>query len=41
MHKAKSLAMCYLWNKYYIKNNISLVYNLDCPEEWALQIIDK
>lgn len=41
MHKARSLANVYYWNKYYIKNNIDKVFEMHCPEEWALKIISK
>lgn len=40
MHKARSLANVYFWNKYYIKNNMKDVFEMHCPEEWALEIID-
>lgn len=41
MMKARTLALCYLWNNYYIDNNIKDVYSLDIPDEWALTIIDE
>lgn len=39
MHKARSLANVYYWNKYYIKNNIPQRFKMYCPKEWALKII--
>lgn len=39
MHKARSLANVYFWNKYYIKNNINKVKVMHCPKEWAIKII--
>lgn len=41
MHKARSLANVYFWNKWYIKNKINKVKKLNCPKDWALQIIDE
>lgn len=41
MHKARSLANVYFWNKYYIKNNMDENFKMYCPKEWALQIIDE
>lgn len=41
MHKALSLALCYLWNKVYIQRGVSDRYALDCPKEWALEIISE
>ena len=41
MHKARSLANVYFWNKYYIKNNIDKVFTMHCPKEWALDIISE
>lgn len=39
MHKARSLANVYFWNKYYIKNNIDDRFVMHCPKEWAINII--
>lgn len=39
MHKARSLANVYYWNKYYRKNGIDNVFDLFCPDEWALEIV--
>ena len=39
MHKARSLANVYFWNKYYIKNGIGKRFKMYCPKEWALKII--
>jgi len=41
MHKARSLANVYLWNKYYQKNNINKKFKMYCPKEWALKIISE
>ena len=41
MHKAASLANVYYWNKLYKKLNIDKVFEMHCPEEWALEIISK
>lgn len=39
MHKARSLANAYLWNKYYLKNNKKKCFKIYCPENWANKII--
>lgn len=39
MHQARVLANAYYWNKLYKKYNIDKKFELDIPEEWALQII--
>lgn len=39
MHKARSLANVYFWNKYYIKNNIKKRKKMFCYEDWAIDII--
>ena len=39
MHKARSLANVYFWNKYYKKSNTDKVFKMYCPKEWALEII--
>lgn len=41
MHKARSLANVYFWNKWYRKNNNNKRFKMYCPEEWALNIISK
>ena len=41
MHKARSLANVYYWNRYYQKNNIDKKFKMNCPKEWALQIISE
>ena len=41
MHKARSLANVYFWNKYYIANNLEKRIEMHCPKEWALEIIDE
>lgn len=39
MHKARSLANVYLWNKYYIKIGSKKRMIMHCPKEWAVPII--
>ena len=41
MHKAASLANVYYWNKLYKKLNIDKTFEMHCPKEWALEIIDE
>ena len=41
MHKAASLANVYLWNRFYKLKNIKQVFPMNCPKEWALEIIDE
>lgn len=41
LHKARALALTYMWNKYYRKIHSKDTYPMDIPDEWALQIIDK
>ena len=41
MHKARSLANVYFWNRYYKKNNIDKKFKMYCPKEWALNIISQ
>lgn len=41
MHKARSLANVYFWNKYYKEKNMNKVFKLWCPDEWALDIISQ
>lgn len=41
MHKARALANTYYWNKVYKKNKEDKVFELHCPESWALEIISK
>ena len=41
MHKARSLANVYLWNKYYHKHNLNKKFKMYCPKEWALNIISE
>ena len=41
MHKARSLANVYLWNKYYQNKNINKKFKMNCPKEWALNIISE
>jgi hypothetical protein len=40
MHKARALANCYFWNKYFIKHEIPQRMKLYLPDEEALKIID-
>lgn len=39
MHKARSLANVYYWNKKYKKHNENKHFIMNCPKEWALEII--
>lgn len=39
MHKARSLANVYYWNKRYEKNGEPLKYIMWCPKEWATPIV--
>lgn len=39
MHKARSLANVYYWNKLYQKNHQNKVFKMCCPKEWAIPII--
>ena len=39
MHKARSLANVYYWNKLYNKNNNNKVFEMYLPKEDALQIM--
>lgn len=41
MHKARSLANVYFWNTYHIKKNDGKVFEMHCPRDWALEIIDE
>ena len=41
MHKARSLANVYFWNKYYMSKNSNKVFEMHCPKDWALEIIDE
>lgn len=41
MHRARVLANVYYWNKYYKQNNIDKKFDLNLPEDIALQIISK
>lgn len=41
MHKARSLANVYFWNKYYRSINSPDRFEMHCPEEWAVPIIGK
>ena len=41
MHKARSLANVYFWNRYYRKKKSEKRFKMYCPEDWALQIISK
>lgn len=41
MHKARSLANVYFWNKVYKKHNMPDKFKMHCPKEWALKIIDE
>lgn len=39
MHKARILALSYLWNTYYRKHGFTKRYKLNIPDNWALEII--
>lgn len=41
VHKARSLANVYYWNKWYKQNNIDKKFKMWLPKEEALKIIDK
>ena len=41
MHKARSLANVYYWNKYYHKNNIDKHFEMHLPKEEALKFISE
>lgn len=41
MHKARSLANVYFWNKYYRNIDSDKHFPLYCPDEWALNIISQ
>ena len=41
MHKARSLANVYFWNKYFIKYNIPQVFLLHLPVQEALKYVSK
>lgn len=41
MHKARSLANVYMWNKWYRKQGAGERFEMHCPEEWAVPIIGK
>lgn len=39
MHKARSLANVYFWNKWYRKQGTDERFEMHCPKEWAVPII--
>lgn len=41
MHKARSLANVYYWNKYYCQNNIDKHFEMHLPKEEALKFISE
>lgn len=41
MHKARSLANAYFWNTWYKKLGRKIVFKMNCPKEWALDIISE
>lgn len=41
MHKARSLANVYFWNKYYRDIDSDKRFPLYCPDEWALNIVSQ
>ena len=41
MVKAEHLANVYYWNLYFMKEKIPAVMPLNCPKDWALNIISE
>lgn len=41
MHKARSLANVYYWNKWYMKKGVDKKMPLNCPKDWALEVISE
>lgn len=41
MHKARALANVYAWNSWYHKLDADQWFEMHCPKEWALEIIDE
>lgn len=41
MHKARSLANVYFWNRWYRKTGNSKRFKMYCPKEWALQVVSE
>lgn len=41
MHKARTLANTYYWNKWYRKQNSKERLKVNCPKDWALEIISE
>ena len=41
MHKAESLANVYFWNRWYKSKNIDKHFEMYCPRDWALDIVDE
>ena len=39
MHKTRSLANAYFWNKWYRKKHWKQRFKIYCPDEWAIPII--
>lgn len=39
MHKARSLANVYFWNKWYVKTGAPDRFKMHCPKAWALPVI--
>ena len=39
MHKARSLANVYFWNRYFEDKEKPEYFEMFCPKEWALPII--
>lgn len=40
LHKARALALTYMWNKYYKKIKSKDIFKMNIPDNWALQIVD-
>lgn len=41
MHQAQCAANAYMWNKFYKAKGIDEVFQINLPEEWALEFLDK
>ena len=41
MHKARSVANAYYWNKYYRKHGIDKRFKVNCPQRWMKDVLGK
>lgn len=41
MHQAEALANVYFWNNFYQLHDEDNIFQMHCPKEWALKIIDE